>query len=94
MGAKRKKAVALAYAPDQNAPEIVASGEGLVADNIIKAAKEHSVPVYEDKKLATILGELKIGDEVPPQLYEIVAQILVFVGDMDALYAKTRGISK
>lgn len=86
---KRKKAVALSYSEDMKAPKVIASGSGIVADNIISEAKKNSVPVYEDNKLATILAELQVGDQIPSELYEVIAQILVFVGDMDELYAKT-----
>lgn len=88
---KMKKAVALSYKEDMVAPMIVASGSGKVAENILAEAKKNQVPVYEDKKLATILTELEIGEAIPQELYEIVAKILVFVGDMDELYAKTKG---
>lgn len=88
---KMKKAVALSYKEDMVAPTIVASGSGKVAENILAEAKKNQVPVYEDKKLATILTQLELGETIPPELYEIVAKILVFVGDMDELYAKTKG---
>lgn len=88
---KRKKVVALSYKEDMVAPMIVASGSGKVAENILAEAKKNQVPVYKDKKLATILTELEMGEAIPQELYEIVAKILVFVGDMDELYAKTKG---
>ncbi|MBU3805198.1 MAG: EscU/YscU/HrcU family type III secretion system export apparatus switch protein, partial [Candidatus Cellulosilyticum pullistercoris] len=84
-------AVALSYKEDMVAPTIVASGSGKVAENILTEAKKNQIPVYEDKKLATILTELEIGEAIPQELYEIVAKILLFVGDMDELYAKTKG---
>ena len=87
---KMKKAVALSYKDDMVAPVVVASGSGLVAEHILEKAKEHHVPVYEDEKLATILSELELGDAIPPELYEMLARILIFVGDMDDLYAKTK----
>lgn len=85
-----KKAVALSYKDDMTAPTVIASGTGLVAEHILEKAKDYKVPVYEDEKLATILGELDLGQSIPPELYELVAKILVFVGDMDDLYAKTK----
>ena len=88
---KMKKAVALSYKEDMVAPTIVASGSGKVAENILAEAKKNQVPVYEDKNLATILTELDLGEAIPVELYEIVAKILLFVGDMDELYAKTKG---
>lgn len=85
-----KKAVALSYKEDMVAPTVVASGSGIVAEHILEKAKENNVPVYEDAKLATILSALELGDAIPPELYEMVARILIFVGDMDDLYAKTK----
>ncbi len=88
---KIKKAVALSYTEDMAAPVIVASGSGKVAENILNEAEKSHVPVYEDSKLATILTELELGSEIPRELYEAIARILIFVGDMDDLYAKTKG---
>lgn len=85
-----KKAVALSYNTDMNAPTIVASGQGKVAENIIEAAKKSEVPVYEDQKMATILTKLQVGDQIPEELYEAVAKVLLFVKDMDELYGETK----
>lgn len=86
--AKRKTAVALAYEPGDQAPKILATGVGEVAERIIEKAKEAEVPLYEDAPLASTLSKLEIGDAIPPELYEVVAEILVFVNDMDKLKAK------
>ena len=88
---KVKKAVALSYKEDMTAPTIIASGSGKVAENILAEAEKNKVPVYQDTKLATILTALEVGDSIPEELYEIIAKILVFVGDMGELYAKTKG---
>ena len=88
---KSKKAVALSYTEDMVAPIVVASGTGKVAENILNEAEKSQVPVYRDDKLATILTELELGDTIPAELYEAVARILIFVGDMDDLYAKAKG---
>lgn len=85
-----KKAAALSYKEDMTAPQIIASGKGKVAENILKEAENNTIPVYKDAKLATLLTELAVGDSIPEELYDIVAKILVFVGDMDDLYAKTK----
>lgn len=55
---------------------------------VVKAAKESNVPTYKDDKLADTLSRLKIGDMIPTELYEVVAEILVFVNDLDNLKAK------
>ncbi len=87
-------AVAVAYEPGDRAPKILATGKGQVAENIIEKAKENDVPLYKDNKLADTLSKLKIGDAIPPELYEVVAEILVFVDDMDRLKAKLDGVKK
>ena len=51
-------------------------------------AKENDVPFYQDNKLAETLSKLQIGDTIPPELYDVVAEILVFVDDMDKMKAK------
>lgn len=85
---KPKTAVALAYEPGDMAPKILATGKGKVAERIIETAKEHDVPFYKDNKLAETLSKLEIGDTIPPELYDVVAEILVFVDDMDRMKAK------
>jgi len=89
-----KTAVAVAYEPGESAPKILATGKGEVAEKIIEKAKENDVPLYKDNKLADTLSKLKIGDAIPPELYEVVAEILVFVDDMDRLKAKLDGKTK
>lgn len=88
---KVKTAVAIAYEPGEEAPKILATGKGHVAEKIIEKAKEEDVPFYKDSKLAATLSKLEIGDMIPPELYEVVAEILVFVDNMDRLKAKMDG---
>lgn len=83
-----KTAVAISYEPGEAAPKILATGKGKVAEKIIEMAKENKVPTYKDNKLASTLSKLQIGDMIPPELYEVVAEILVFVDDMDRMKAK------
>lgn len=85
---KPKTAVALAYEPGEEAPKILASGKGVVAERIIETAKEADVPLHRDDKLADTLSRLEIGDYIPPELYEVVAEVLVFVDRMDHLKNK------
>ncbi len=87
-------AVAVAYEPGEGAPKILATGKGEVAEKIIEKAKENDVPLYKDNKLADTLSRLKIGAAIPPELYDVVAEILVFVDDMDRLKAKIDGAKK
>ena len=83
-----KTAVAISYEPGEAAPKILATGKGKVAEKIIETAKENKVPTYKDNKLASTLSKLQIGDMIPPELYEVVAEILVFADDMDRMKAK------
>ncbi len=85
---KPKTAVALSYEPGEQAPKILATGKGALAERIIDAAKEADVPTYQDDKLADTLSKLEIGDMIPPELYQVVAEILVFVNDMDKIRQK------
>lgn len=87
---KEKTAVAVAYNPGEVAPKILAVGKGEVAERIIETAKENDVPFYQDNKLAETLSRLQIGDTIPPELYEVVAEILVFVDDMDRMKGKLK----
>ena len=85
---KVKQAIALEYNPAEEAPRVVASGRGVLAERIIERAKEAQVPVHQDTKLANTLSKLEIGEMIPPQLYEVVAEILVFVDAMDKIKSK------
>lgn len=85
---KPKQAIALTYDPEEDAPKVVASGRGALAEKIIEEAKQAKVPVHKDSKLADTLSRLEIGDMIPPELYEVVAEILVFVDQMDKIRAK------
>ena len=85
---KIKQAIALSYDPEDNAPRVIASGKGVLAERIIEKAQEAAVRVHRDDKLADTLSRLEIGEMIPPELYEVVAEILVFVDAMDKIKAK------
>ena len=87
---KIKQAIALSYDPDDDAPKVIASGKGALAERIIEKAQEADVPVHRDDKLADTLSRLDIGDMIPPELYEVVAEILVFVDAMDKIKSKMK----
>lgn len=75
-----KKAVALRYAPDkESAPKVIAKGKGLVAESILRKATENGVPVQEDASLVEVLSKLELDQEIPPELYNLVAEILSFI---------------
>lgn len=77
---KRKIAVALRYRREEDAaPVVVAGGSGAVADKILETAREHSIPVHEDAALAVSLGRVGLEQQVPPELYQAVAEVISFV---------------
>lgn len=87
---KTKQAIALEYDPGYDAPKILATGKGVLAERIIEKAKEENVPIHRDDQLANTLSKLEIGDTIPPELYEVVAEILVFVDQMDKMRSKIK----
>lgn len=87
-GQPKKKAVALLYDPNNQAPQVVAAGQGVLAEKIIETAKDSDVPLYKDTNLTETLLKLDIGDCIPPELYGVVAEILVYVDRMDKIKAK------
>lgn len=77
---EEKKAAALRYEKDKDgAPKVVAKGKGIVAEKIVEIAKEAGVPILEDRDLVEFLIALDVGEEIPPNLYKAVAEILVYV---------------
>lgn len=81
---KRKQAVALRYqAGVAEAPTVTAKGKGYIAETILKQAKEHHIPVQEDPSLVEVLGKLDLDQQIPPELYQVVAEILAFVYRLD-----------
>lgn len=73
-----KKAAALKYDGGSKAPVVVAAGSGYVAQKIIDVAQESDIPVYQDNSLATLLAQLKVGSEIPPELYQAIVEIYVY----------------
>ena len=81
---KSQKAVAVLYQPEFDpAPKIVAGGEGEIAKRIIELATQHNVPIYEQPDVVEALAKLEVGTEIPPEFYQVVAEILAFVYSID-----------
>lgn len=78
-----KKAAALSYKEGEQAPTVTAIGKGEVAERIIKTAKENDVPIFEDSELVSALIHLDLGQQIPQELYSVVAEVLVFVSDIE-----------
>ena len=85
----RRRAVALRYdAEEAAAPRVLAQGAGLVADRIIELAERSGVPIREDRDLVAILAAVDLGEEIPPETYQAVAEILAFLYRMNARVAR------
>ena len=79
-----EKAVALKYdKKETDAPEVIAKGKGVIAEQIIAIAKKNKVPIYPDRDLLQVLEALDLNFEIPPELYRAVAEVLVFIYDMN-----------
>jgi flagellar biosynthesis protein len=80
-----KKAVALKYAPEKsNAPILIAKGKGHLAESILQKAKENGIPVQEDASLVEVLSKLDLDQEIPAELYQLVAEVLSFIYRSDS----------
>ena len=67
-------------------PVVVAQGKGLVAQQIIDLAKENDIQIQEDSSLVSNLLDMDLGDNIPPQLYSVMAEILLLIEEMDKKY--------
>ena len=82
---KRPAAAALQYDPlKTDPPQVLAVGRGVTADEIVRVAKERSIPLYEDAGLVEALARLDICEHVPRELYAVVAEVLAYVYRLDA----------
>ena len=76
----KNKAVALKYLRNRdNAPKVVASGKGSTAQKIIELAREHNIYIHDDPDLVEVLSHLDLNEEIPPDLYIVVSELLAFV---------------
>ena len=81
---ERKTAIAIKYDPKgDKAPMVVAKGEGVIADRILETAQKHKVPVHADPELAALLSAIQVHREIPPHLYQVVAEVLAFIYRMN-----------
>ncbi len=72
------RSAALHYS-GEGAPVLVAKGDGAMAERIVETAKAHDVPIVQDQQLTGLLCQLPLGDEIPPNLYVAVAEVLAYV---------------
>lgn len=89
----QKRAAAIRYeAAKDDAPRLTAKGSGHVAQRIIELARRNDIPVREDRALVQILSRLDIDQQIPPELYRAVAEILAFVYSANEQYREQKGI--
>ncbi|MFH1361200.1 MAG: EscU/YscU/HrcU family type III secretion system export apparatus switch protein [bacterium] len=92
---ERKTAIAVRYDVDRDkAPLVLATGRGLVADEILRIAEDNEIPLYEDPELAKLLAKLEMDTEIPPELYTLVAEVLFFVYKLDRMAEKREHVVK
>lgn len=75
----RRAAVALAYAGGKDPPHVLAKGRGLIAEAIIEKARQHGVYVHESRDLVSLLMQVDLDQQIPPQLYVAVAELLAWI---------------
>lgn len=80
---QRRKAAALKYEMNTEAPVVTAAGMGHIADKILEKAEESEVPVVYNKELTDLLCNVDIGSNIPTELYEAVAHVIAYVTDLD-----------
>jgi len=71
-------AITLEYSEQHSAPRVTAKGSGYVAQQIIELAQQHNIPIKQDPELSELLSQVEINHEIPPILYEAIAQVLIF----------------
>jgi flagellar biosynthesis protein len=87
-----REAVSLRYDPGPGkAPRVTAKGHGSWADEIIRIAREYNVPIREDKNLIQILSRLDLDEQIPPELYRVIAEILAFIYRIGTRYLEIAG---
>lgn len=73
-------AAALEYNPESDhAPKVLASGQRKIAEQILAEARKHNIPIYEDPTLTAALASVNLGEEIPVELYHVVAEVLAYV---------------
>ena len=88
---KPPKAAALKYDRVKDlAPKVVAKGQGKIAEKIVELAKSNQIPLIQDRNLIDLLDALDVNSEIPPELYQAVAEVLVFVYRLNRDYSQQR----
>lgn len=80
---KSKKSVALRYGKGDAVPKVIAKGRGRLSERIVEKGKEEGIYVHKDEKLVKDLIDLELYQEIPEELYDIVAKVILFVYSID-----------
>ena len=81
----RSSAVALSYRDEGRAPVVVAKGYGVVAESIMRTAREHGLYVHASPELIRLLMQVQLDRRIPPPLYAAVAEVLAWLWEFDQL---------
>jgi len=87
----QKTVVALNF-DGENAPRLTAKGTGLTGENILRLAHEHGIPLYENSSLAKALSCIPLGEEIPQELYLVVAEVLAYVYMLDEMHTNKQDL--
>lgn len=91
---RRRQAVALAYQGDDSAPRVVAKGYGELAERIMAEAQRQGIYVHDAPELVALLMQLDIDEEIPGSLYQVVAELLVWVFELSSEGVSPRDASE
>lgn len=83
----RTHAVALRYDANEPAPKVIAKGYGHIADAIIQTATANGLHIHESKELVALLMQINLDEQIPAQLYQVVAELLAWVYSIENLDA-------
>jgi len=86
-----KKAVSLKYEPPKHeAPIVTAKGQGIIAEKIIALAKKHHIPIKDDPDLVEILSQLNLDEQIPLEVYQVVAEVFAFIYYLNKRYQEQK----
>ena len=87
---KNEQVVALKYDKNYKAPKVVAKGSGYIAEQILDIATRNDILIHTDKMLAENLNKLDLGEDIPPEMFEIVARIYAFIDKIDVIMGEAK----
>jgi flagellar biosynthesis protein len=88
-GERPLTATALQYDPENDhAPRVIASGQRKIAEQILAEARKHNIPIHEDPALTAALASVNLGEEIPVELYHVVAEVLAYIYRVTNKYSR------